>query len=251
MKIAISTKWYKKLDSTNNEAIRQLNNIDNLSVIAAEDQFAGRGQRGNSWKVEPGDNLTFTLILKFLPPIEPLKAVEQSAISIMATLVMKDFLDMEGIDSKIKWPNDIYVRDKKICGMLIENTLDGNFLASSIIGIGLNMNQKQFPVDLMNPTSMTLQTKKNYDIKQSLKSICSIFEKRLAELNTIEGKKKMREEYLSHLYRLDHFYNYRDNLTEDEFRGKIIGISPDFKLIVEKEDQTTKEFSFKEISYII
>ena len=155
MKERMTPIWFKELDSTNNEAIRGIENYDNLSVLAARKQFAGRGQRGNRWDAEPGANLTFSIVLKFRSEgMTPLPASRQFRLSRIAALAVCDYLKAKGVESRIKWPNDIYVRDRKICGMLIENSLDGKDVDWSVIGIGINLNQKTFPVEVINPTSL-------------------------------------------------------------------------------------------------
>ena len=169
MKERMTPIWFKELDSTNNEAIRGIENYDNLSVLAARKQFAGRGQRGNRWDAEPGANLTFSIVLKFRSEgMTPLPASRQFRLSRIAALAVCDYLKAKGVESRIKWPNDIYVRDRKICGMLIENSLDGKDVDWSVIGIGINLNQKKFPVEVINPTSLTLLTGAEYDVVAEL-----------------------------------------------------------------------------------
>ena len=146
--------WLQNVDSTNEEARRRFSECDNLSVLSAVSQTSGKGQRGNSWTSEPGANLTFSIILKDGYRI---KAYDQFVLSEITALSVIDFLSFHGIDSSIKWPNDIYVDKKKICGILVENSLRGEFVSSSIIGIGLNINQRNFDVNLPNPTSMILE----------------------------------------------------------------------------------------------
>ena len=144
--------WFKSLDSTNEEARRHISDIDNLSVLSALEQTAGRGQRGNTWTSNAGENLMFSIVLK--SPV--LMAEDHFALNEIAALSVADFLSTYGIKAEIKWPNDIYVGEKKICGILIENSFRGKTISSSIIGIGLNINQRNFNVNLPNPTSMVL-----------------------------------------------------------------------------------------------
>lgn len=121
MKEEVDILWLDEVDSTNNEALRHISELDNLSVIAAVHQTSGRGQRGNSWLTHAGKNMTFSMVVKFgdgaLPPLE---ASRQFVLTRCVTLGVSDYLESEGIDCSVKWPNDIYVRNKKICGMLIE-----------------------------------------------------------------------------------------------------------------------------------
>ena len=144
--------WLESVDSTNDEAKRHISDIDNLSVLSALEQTAGRGQRGNSWTSAPGENLMFSIVLKS----PALMAEDHFALNEITALSVADFLSTYGIKAQIKWPNDIYVDEKKICGILIENSFRGKSISSSIIGIGLNINQRNFNVNLPNPTSMVL-----------------------------------------------------------------------------------------------
>ena len=132
-----------------------IDSLDNLSVVAVRCQTKGRGQRANTWETAPGQNLTFTIVLKDLEILPS----EQIAISQITALSVVEFLEMHGIGAKIKLPNDVYVGTKKICGILIENSLRGSHITWSIIGIGINVNQTVFPSSLPNPTSILLETK--------------------------------------------------------------------------------------------
>ena len=150
MENVMRIKWFEELDSTSSELLRHIGDYDNLSVVAAVNQTAGRGQRGNRWISAPGDNLTFSLLLR----PEALPAREVMALTCYATLVVRDALRAEGVPAVIKWPNDIYVGKRKICGMLVENGLEGADIAWSVIGIGINLNQTVFPGGVQNPTSL-------------------------------------------------------------------------------------------------
>ena len=166
MKNAWSIKWFSTLDSTNDELLRHIGAYDNLSVIAAESQTAGRGQRGNCWHTEPGENLTFSILLK--PDIP---AGEFMRLNFAAATAVRDYLTARGIAAQIKWPNDIYVGKRKICGMLVENGISDGLIKWSVSGIGINVNQRCFPESLINPTSMRLQTGLTYNIKEDAPSV--------------------------------------------------------------------------------
>ena len=148
--------WLDSVDSTNNEVKRNVDVLGNFSVIAAREQTAGRGQRGNVWLTEPGMNLTFSIVIKYEQLQVKMKAVDQFEISEMTALSVIDLLAEYGIEARIKLPNDIYVGDRKVCGILIEHSLQGEHLSHSIIGVGLNVNQLIFDPSLPNPTSMQL-----------------------------------------------------------------------------------------------
>ncbi len=248
MKYNFDIKWYEILESTNSEAYRQISDLDNLSVLAAGYQTAGRGQRGNKWLSKAWENLTFSLILK--PSKKEITANNQFIISKIATLSVSDYLMSKKIACKIKWPNDIYVRDKKICGMLIENLLSGRNVSCSIIGIGLNINQTEFDPQLMNPTSIKNLTGKEYDVKQELPTLLSYFS-RYWELYEYCGMEEIDQLYLNRLYRKDEMYRYRDCLTDKLFYGRIRGVTSNGCLQIEKEDGRNESFGFKEIGYIL
>ena len=239
-------KWLEEADSTNNELLRHIQDYDNLSVIAAVKQTAGRGQRGNRWVSAPGDNLTFSLLLK----PAGLPAREVMALTCLATLAVRDVLRNEEVPAVIKWPNDIYVGKRKICGMLVENGLEGTDIAWSVIGIGVNLNQTEFPGELMNPTSLRRLTGRRYDPVSFLETICAGLEKLLPELETREGRNRLRESYERDLFQKDSPAPYRDMATGAEFTGTIRGITPEGLLRIEAEGRD-RTFGFKEISYML
>ena len=162
--------WLESVDSTNNEAKRRIDGLSDMSVIAAYEQTAGRGQREKIWLSDPGKNLTASIILKGEGPIlNRVKPENQFVISEMISKTMVNLLADYGVVARIKWPNDIYVGDKKICGILIEHTLRGLSIIHSIIGIGLNVNQTEFDESLPNPTSLVLETKiDQFDLNELL-----------------------------------------------------------------------------------
>ncbi len=245
MKEEVDIQWLEEVDSTNNEALRRICELDSLSVVAAVHQTAGRGQRGNSWLTHAGENLTFSMVMKFgdgaFPPLE---ASRQFVITRRVTLGVADYLESEGIGCAVKWPNDIYVRNRKICGMLIENTLRGSFLAASVIGIGLNVNQKEFPPQLVNPVSMSILTGKEYDIRSELVKLCGCVRARLRDFDK-------KDEYADRLYRLGTLDEYVICATGESLHARIIGVSDRGMLCLETEKGKRMEFAFKEISYVI
>jgi BirA family biotin operon repressor/biotin-[acetyl-CoA-carboxylase] ligase len=246
MESKIRIKWFPELDSTNNELLRHIGDYDNLSVVAAVSQTAGRGQRGNHWLSAPGDNLTFSLLLK--PADFPVRDVME--ITFLATLAVRDRLREEDVRAVIKWPNDIYVGNRKICGMLVENGLEGHSIAWSVVGIGLNLNQTKFPAQLVNPTSLNRLTGRTFDPIAFLESLCLRIEALLPSLETSEGRERLREMYAADLFQKDCAAFYRDLATGEEFTGVIRGITPEGLLRVETEG-AERTFGFKEIGYIL
>ena len=223
--------WLQSIDSTNEEAKRHISDIDNLSVLSAYEQTEGRGQRGNTWTSTPGENLMFSIVLKFSPEdsgLGGLDARDQFVLNEIAALSVVDFLRLHDIQVQIKWPNDVYVGSRKICGILIENSIRGNWLSSSIIGIGLNINQRNFNVNLPNPTSMVLcqtdlschsdssqchseRSDESFDIRTCLEEFMDIFTSYYNRYLAAGGDfSSLRQQYLENLWRLDIQAEYID-----------------------------------------
>ena len=246
MENKIRIKWLEEADSTNNVLLRHIGHYDNLSVVAAVKQTAGRGQRGNRWVSAPGDNLTFSLLLR--PVGLPVREV--MAVTCLATLAVRDTLRDEDVPAVIKWPNDIYVGRRKICGMLVENGLDGACIGWSVIGIGINLNQTEFPIEVLNPTSLKRLTGRTYELVPFLEKVCAGIEKRLPELDTAEGRNGLRAAYERDLFQKDSPATYRDLASGEEFTGIIRGITPEGLVRIEAEG-LEKTFGFKEVGYIL
>jgi BirA family biotin operon repressor/biotin-[acetyl-CoA-carboxylase] ligase len=214
------------------------------TVIMAESQYAGRGQQQNKWNSEPGKNLTFSLLLypTFLP------VTNQFDLTRIISLGVHDALEpILGGRLKIKWPNDIYYGDKKLGGMLIENSLQGSQIKQSIIGIGLNVNQAQFPDWVPNPASVKQILQQDYDLKTLLSDICRNIE--AWYLNLRAGKIKfIRESYLKQLYWLNEQHSFRSNF--EIFEGRITGVRDAGLLLVENNKGIETEFNFKEIEFL-
>ncbi len=162
--------WCESLDSTNNEVRRRLDGLDNLSVVAARSQTAGRGQGDHIWTSAPGENLTFTMLVRY-SPARPLRARDAVRINDAVSSALLEFLSAYGIQAWVKPPNDIWVGELKICGLLIENILRGKDVALTILGVGLNVNQTEFPDFLPNPVSMAMLTGRRYELEPTLKRL--------------------------------------------------------------------------------
>ncbi|MBO4606102.1 MAG: biotin--[acetyl-CoA-carboxylase] ligase [Bacteroidales bacterium] len=191
-------KWFAELDSTNNEARRTLDALDNFSVLATESQTAGRGQGEHTWYATPGRNLTFTVVLR--PRLLP--ARDGILITHITTVSLVKYLEYHGVQARIKWPNDIWVGDKKICGILIENVLDGQYVQASIIGIGLNINEEGWPDYLPNPVSLSELTGRKYDIHAELETFYKIFCRHAEMIYGEDGRRLLQEEFGKRVFRL-------------------------------------------------
>ena len=195
--------WVESSKSTNSELRRRIDSLDNLSVIAAAEQTAGRGQGGHSWFSSPRTNLTFSMLLRFGPgfPVT-LGASEAVTVTHIAALAVRDYLLTKGIDSRIKWPNDIWVGDRKICGMLIENSSCAGRLVSSIAGIGLNVNESSWPAELPNPVSMKELLGKSYVLADELVELVRRLRARYSQAASVEGRLALDEEFGKYVFRL-------------------------------------------------
>jgi len=214
------------------------NDIQPFTTIYTDFQTAGRGQAGNVWESEKGKNLLASIYLKtnFLPQ-------EQFYITIYFALAVRKMLLKYFDNPKIKWANDIYVRHKKIAGILLENRILGNTIDYSIAGIGLNINQEQFSSKLPNPTSIFLETKKKAEPIVLLKEL-------LNELaaNLSYNKKQMLQEYYAHLYRMEEWGNYF--YQEQEIQAKITGIDKYGRLCLQERSGKMLVCGFKEIVFL-
>ena len=195
--------WLQTADSTNKEVRRRMGSLDNLSIIAALTQTAGRGQGTHTWYSRPGTGLTFSLFLRFPPEgVYSLNIKDVLLITELTTVSLRDFLLGRGIEARIKWPNDIWVGDRKICGILIENVLDAEMVSSSIVGIGLNVNETSWPSELPNPVSMRQLTGKEYALEAELEELGRELAKKYALLGTAEGRAQLDSEFNRSMFRL-------------------------------------------------
>ncbi len=236
----------KEVDSTNSFLKSLLTNSKPLpegTVIMAEHQYAGRGQQQNKWHSQPGKNLTFSILLK--PTF--LSAVNQFDLTRAISLGVFDTLrTLLGDNLKVKWPNDIYYNDSKLGGMLIENVVQGSSINNSIIGIGLNVNQYDFPDSLLNATSVKQILHKDYDLRLLLSEICSNIEAYYLHLKA--GKIDfIRNCYLNSLYWFNEPRPFKAG--GEAFEGIIEGVA-DNGLLQIKKDGATTGYDLKEIEFL-
>lgn len=211
------------------------------TVVITDSQGEGRGQRGKSWITEPGKNFTFSLILT--PGF--LAINDQFYLNIFVALAIEDYLRQKGCtDVRIKWPNDVYAGEKKICGILIENQLRGNQLASTVIGIGLNINQRRFEVE--SATSLGLVLDREFSLEEELEILLGRIEARFLQLRHGELG-RLKEDYLRSMYWLNEMHTFRSNGRD--FVGTICGLDQSGRLRV-AVGKAEKVFGTREISYI-
>ncbi len=229
----------QETDSTNSEAARHCGVAADGEVWVAAFQHAGKGQQSNSWESEAGKNLLFSI---FLRP-QRLKAAEQFRLSQAVSLAVCEALREEGIDAVIKWPNDIYVGEKKIAGLLIEQHIMGEYVTSAVAGIGLNVNQSVFRSPAPNPTSMVLETGRTFELEPLLQRVLKHIADRYAGLSAAG----LKEDYLRCLFRYHEWaYYLADNFR---FKGKITDVLPTGELVVVLENHKKYAFLFKTINF--
>jgi BirA family biotin operon repressor/biotin-[acetyl-CoA-carboxylase] ligase len=238
--------FIKNLPSTNSYAaslIRE-NEVSEGTIVYTDYQSAGRGQPGNNWESEENKNLLISIIL-FPTMISP---ADQFLLSMAVSLGICDFLERHTSAISVKWPNDIYVKNDKIAGILIENSVMGDKIEHTIAGIGININQAKFLSDAPNPTSLTTLTGKQFDLADCLVKLASDLDNRYKML--ISGDFDLvRLDYLSRLFRHNKWGRMRD--INGEFNGRVVSVSDSGRLIVEKDEGITVEYSFREVDFIL
>jgi len=212
------------------------------AVVITSNQTAGRGQRGNVWETTEGMNLTFSVLLK--PGFLPVKS--QFYITIVTSMAIVDFLKEQSVTStKIKWPNDILVGQKKICGILIENAVQRDSIQQSIVGIGVNINQKEFAVQ--TATSLSLVAKTDFDLNQMLNLLLEKFERRYLQLRS--GKlTELKKEYLDNLFGFRSLGSFISDGRR--FEGTIDDVGENGELIL-LVDSKSERYFLKEIAFVI
>ena len=228
----------EETDSTNRWLKECHKGVDPI-VTWAEYQTAGKGCGSNSWESERGKNLTFSMLIhpEEIPAKEQFRITEITSVALCETL--EKYLDEK---VEIKWPNDIYVGDKKICGMLIENQLQGNKIKSCIIGIGLNVNQQQFLSDAPNPVSIYQLTGKENDRKELLNTFLSAFKETYKSKTTCFT-------YRERLFRREKDCLYRDKTSC--FTATLTDVLPDGRLVLQDKNGQERIYAFKEVQFII
>jgi BirA family transcriptional regulator, biotin operon repressor / biotin---[acetyl-CoA-carboxylase] ligase len=236
----------REIPSTNTYAKAYISNSSPIdgTVILADKQTAGRGQAGNTWVAEPGQNLTLSIVYH----AGFLAATRQFDLSIGLALGVRDTVEalLNSIDCRIKWPNDILVEGKKVAGILIENTIRGNHLQYTIAGIGLNVNQKTFPPDLVLASSLSTIAGKDFPVDKVLEILLSKIEVYFLQLRN-GTHKNQKEMYLQQLYGMGEELRFED--IEGVFTGTIIGVDDTGKLLIKKNNEVAT-YDFKEVGFL-
>ncbi len=236
----------RETNSTNNylKELLQTKNVDEGIVVWADFQSAGKGQRGNGWESEAGKNILFSIVL--FPAF--IKAGEQFILSQIVSLAVANCLQeyTEGIS--IKWPNDIYWNEKKICGILLENTILEDNIGHSVAGIGININQENFRSDAPNPVSLKQITNRDYNLEEILKTVVDNINVYYQQIK-IGKTDSLIKQYKESLFRKDGYHLYNDGISD--FLARIQDVDSSGILILKTKEGEERHFAFKEVKYII
>ncbi|MCC5937896.1 MAG: biotin--[acetyl-CoA-carboxylase] ligase [Lunatimonas sp.] len=210
-------------------------------VFWTQKQTKGKGQRGNSWFSEPDKNLTFSIVLKHSALDVSSIFLLNVAVSLAVHAVLREFID----SILIKWPNDFVDAKKgKIGGMLIENSISGHQVEYSVIGLGINVNQSQFPFP--GATSLSLLANREFSLESLIQDLLLSMETNY--MKVVRGEvSTLLPAYLNHLYRFQQWAMYDDGAA---FEGKIVGVSSDGRLLVQKQNGETHRYSLKSIKFL-
>ncbi len=213
-------------------------------LVTADYQSAGRGQHGTHWEAAPGRNLLFGF--RFSPVF--LQAGQQFRLSEALALSVTGALGRLIPDVAVKWPNDIYYRDRKICGMLLEHDLCGTHIGTTLTGVGINVNQRAFSGDAPNPVSLRQILGHDTDRAALLTAILRRFEEAYRLLQA-GGGEEMDHRYAAALYRREGLHPFRD--AEGKFLARIVAVAPDGRLTLEDESGKLRRYAFKEVTFLL
>ena len=214
-------------------------------VVTAGHQTAGRGQRGNTWNSNAGENLLFSILVR---PGETLEVSKQFLLSQAVALSIHDAMKCHGIDTQLKWPNDIYAGSRKLAGILLELDYSGAFVEQAIIGIGLNVNQEGFPPMDRVPVSMKMLWKRDFILDDVLATILDLFEHYYTEMR-FGNRDAIAAEYKRVLLGMNERHTFIDR--DGHFDAVIQDVESDGHLILRRNDGSTGRYAFKEVEMVL
>lgn len=236
-----------EVDSTNAFLLRRQESVGICGcVVSADVQSAGKGMGSNSWESEPGKNLTFSMGMD----MSFMRAANQFLLSQAVPLGLLDVLDemLPSASLSVKWPNDLFYQDRKLCGILINSTIHGMDMGTSIIGIGLNVNQMRFQEWPTHPISMKMILDKEVALEPLLKQLVDAVDRRVQLLCDIEGMEIVKNDYLKRLYRYQTWSDYEVN--GHKVRRFIAGIDEFGRLETFDESKHKCVYDIKEIKFL-
>ena len=219
-------------------------------LVTAEEQTAGRGQRGTTWESRRGENLTFTIGWRDIGVLPRDQFLISEVCALAVAYTVEERLQDAGIDEVVcvKWPNDVYVGERKICGMLIEHSLTGGRIDSSMAGIGINVNQTHFAGDAPNPVSLKQLTGLTHPRERVMERFVAHFMRGIAALQTKQYE-HVEHDFAARLFRRTGWHTFRD--AEGMFRGEFVAIARNGILTLRKTDGTSHDYAFKEVDFCL
>ncbi len=241
--------YLSETDSTNSEIRRRLVECPDMcsgTVVVVDFQTAGRGQKGNSWESQSGKNLLFSILLR----PRRMMAVHSFILSQLVSLSIVEVLGRYIPDVSIKWPNDIYYRDCKLVGILIENDMQGADVALSIVGIGVNVNQTHFLSSAPNPVSLAQVLRHTVDRDMLLGQLVDTITTSVETYSPADNT-SVSLAYMRALYRSKGFHDYFDVLAQEPIRAEVVGVEPSGRLSLRTDTGEVRNYVFKEVRYIL
>lgn len=247
--------FFPEIDSTNARALEYIRSgsTPEGTVFVANHQLAGRGQGGKTWFNSPGKSILLSAVFYpvFLPPAKHFRLTQAFSLAVLDLLtpIIRDTKNPgTEIFTKIKWPNDIYVKEKKIAGILLQSGISGSRFNFCVVGIGLNVLEENFPVELPNPTSLLLETGKRFSLEVLTEGLCQAIENRYLALKG-GADTTLQESYRQQLYLRDEWATFADK-GGNQFEGLIRHVTSEGMLSMELKNGTTRTFLHGEVSYL-
>lgn len=245
MKMKTNIIRLEETDSTNRWLVNYTpRKEEKMTVVTADYQTSGKGQGINTWESEPGKNLLFSILIH--PSMIPLH--RQFLLSEAGAVALKSVLDRYVSDVTLKWPNDVYWKDRKLSGTLIQNTISQHRVKDCIYGIGIDVNQTTFKSDAPNPVSLAQILGHQIDREKLLKEIVEAFEKSVQMIENGDYV-DLAAMYHSSLYRQKGYYPYQDK--DGEFQGALVEVEDDGHLILHDREGRMRSYAFKEIKFVL
>ncbi len=240
-------------NTSNKKIVLDDENAGKVQLVTTDYQTHGHGQVNTVWESARGENLLFSFL--FRP--QHITAGEQFFLSEIACLAVAHTLDAYTEGISVKWPNDVYHHDRKICGMLLRHTLSGAQIAATLVGIGLNLNQKQFLGDAPNPVSLRQIIGRPVDREEVLNRFAHHFDRLLRAVTPpdpderLAQRQRLHREYLRRLYHRDGAHNYVDTASGETFSAHIVDVAPTGQLTLRTTDGRLRHYHFKEVRFVV
>ena len=240
-------------NAPNKEVVLNDKRTKKIQLVTTDYQTHGHGQVNTVWESARGENLLFSFL--FRP--QHITAGEQFFLSEIACLAVAHTLDAYTEGISVKWPNDVYHHDRKICGMLLRHTLSGAQISATLVGIGLNLNQKQFVGDAPNPVSLRQIIGRPVDREEVLCHFAHHFDRLLRAVTPpdpderLAQRQRLHREYLRRLYHRDGAHDYVDTASGEIFSAHIVDVAPTGQLTLRTTDGRLRHYYFKEVCFVV